>query len=73
VPPTDRKQSAWGDNKEKNVDKAEIPIGQVPPIPPAALRPVGLRSGKAGFAGPAARTGPTRHSGEPILAIDSNT
>jgi hypothetical protein len=68
-----RKQSAWGDNKGKNVDKADMPIARVPPIPPAAPRPVGLRSGKTGFAGPVARTGPTRHSGEPILAIDSNT
>jgi hypothetical protein len=50
------------------------PFVQVTAIPPAALRPVGLRSGGTGFAGPVARTGPTRHSGEPIFnLIDSNT
>ncbi len=46
---------------------------QVSTIPPAAPRPVGLRSGGNNSVGPIARTGPTRHSGERILDVDTNT
>ena len=46
---------------------------QVSAIPPAATRPDGLRSGGTSPAGPIARTGPTRHSGERILVVDTNT
>jgi hypothetical protein len=42
-------------------------------IPPATTWPVGLRSGETTSAGPIARTGPTRHSGERILVVDTNT
>ena len=46
---------------------------QVTTIPPAAPRPAGLRSGWTGYASPLARSGPTRHSGERILDVDTNT
>jgi hypothetical protein len=46
---------------------------QVSAIPPAATRPVGLRSGGTGLTCPIARIGPTRHSGERILDVDTNT
>jgi hypothetical protein len=49
------------------------PNDQVSTIPPAASRPVGLRSGGTNFDVPTARTGPTRHSGERILDVDTNT
>jgi hypothetical protein len=42
-------------------------------IPPATAWPVGLRSGETTPTGPIARTGPTRHSGERILVVDTNT
>jgi hypothetical protein len=44
---------------------------QVSAIPPAASD--GLRSGGTSLAGPIACTGPTRHSGERILVVDTNT
>jgi hypothetical protein len=49
-------------------------IVQVTTIPPAAHpRPAGLRSGWTGYASPLARSGPTRHSGERILDVDTNS